>query len=97
LACRVSITVAGPNRVLRILVDTRKAKDWELMAAIGHELWHAVEVLGEPNVTTAAAMFFFYHRRASDHIGSRATFETQAAIKVGNAVLAEVRRSAVQE
>src|SRR5262245_3322239 len=43
-ACLVDVTTAGPNRILRIQLNTRKA-DWDLMGSIGHELRHAVEVL----------------------------------------------------
>jgi hypothetical protein len=44
--CPADVTAAGPNRILRIQVDTRKA-GWDLMGSIGHGLRHAVEVLGD--------------------------------------------------
>ena len=41
-ACLVlSVRVAGPHRILRILVDTNRDRDG-LMGAIGHELRHAI-------------------------------------------------------
>ena len=57
----LTVTVAGPSRILRIVVDPRKA-DCDLMASIGHELWHAIEVLRDPSLRTDAALFFFYSR-----------------------------------
>ena len=42
------VQVAGPNRVLRILVSLRKARGCELVEVIGHELQHAMEILGDP-------------------------------------------------
>ena len=41
------VIIAGPNRVLHILVDPHRP-DWDLMGALGHELRHAIEVLSDP-------------------------------------------------
>jgi hypothetical protein len=83
----LSVQVAGPNRILRIVVDTRRDHD-ELIAAIGHELQHAVEVLSDPHVRNDPTIYFFF-----DRIGptARERFETRAAIRAGTAVLAELR------
>jgi hypothetical protein len=86
-----SCIAAGPNRILRVVVDIRKA-DWDLMGSIGHELRHAVEVLADPSVTSNAAMYFFYARTALR--GSKSSFETKAAVQAGNTVRDEVRRRA---
>ena len=89
----LTATVAGPNRILRIVVDSRKS-DCESMASIGHELWHAIEVLREPSLTNDAALFFFYARegrhgdRDGDPLGA---WETQAATKAGDGVRADLR------
>ncbi len=88
-ACLATVTAAGPNRVLHVKVDTRKA-DWDLMGSIGHELRHAVEVLGAPTVTSNAAMYFFYSRISRR--GTASAFETAAAVEAGHAVRSEVRR-----
>jgi hypothetical protein len=82
----LSVTPAGTFRILRVLVDSRQP-DWDVMASIGHELQHAVEVLGERSLKTSEAVYLFYFREGgtSDH-----SFETAAAIKVGNAVRNEV-------
>ncbi len=83
----LSVTNAGAFRVLRIVVDPSQAA-WNLMASIGHELQHALEVLAEPTLIDARAVYLYYSREAPT---TRRTFETQAAIKAGDAVFAEVR------
>jgi hypothetical protein len=87
-ACLPAITAAGANRIVRVRVDKNKA-DWDLMGSIAHELQHAVEVLGNPAVTSTRAMHFFYEREGR-LIGN--VFETAAAIRAGNDVRAEARR-----
>jgi hypothetical protein len=81
--------VAGPSRILRIVVDTHRDRG-ELLASIGHELQHAVEAIGDPHVTNAHTMYSFF-----DRIGptSEGRFETEAAIHAGMDVLAEWRTS----
>jgi hypothetical protein len=99
-ACLVlTMQIAGPNRLLRILVDSRKV-DCNLMASIGHELWHAIEVLREPSITNDAALFLFYMReghhtgRDGDPLGA---WETNAALQTGLNVLAELKAHANEE
>jgi hypothetical protein len=70
------ISVAG-FRLLRVLVDPR-ASALDLMATIGHELRHVMEVLANPTLTTTRAVFQFYSRIAPT---VRAAFETDAAIR----------------
>lgn len=89
-SCLADVTAAGPNRLVRIQVNTRKA-DWDLMGSIGHELRHAVEVLGDPTVTSNAAMYLFYRR--AGRCGTASSFETLAAVEAGDAVRSEVRRT----
>jgi len=83
----VSVQVAGPYRLLRILIDTRKVTGTELMGSLGHELQHAVEVLRNPGITDSRAMFQFYHREVGNESGR---FETEEAMKAGLAVLNEL-------
>jgi hypothetical protein len=85
-----TMTMMGPHRVLRVLVDPGKV-DTDLMGSIAHELRHALEVLSNPQIRTNEAMFLLYHR-----IGEAAErrFETPAAIETGTAVRAELRRGA---
>jgi hypothetical protein len=84
----LSVKVAGPYRMLRILVDPRQA-NCDLMASIGHELQHAAEVLSDPGITTNPAIFFFFHHRGSLEQGR---FETSAAIQAGMDVKADMQR-----
>ena len=74
-ACLVMwMAVAGPNRMLRVMVDDERRAHIEKMASLGHELRHALEVLTESNVTTGAGMFNFYR-----HSGAvKGVFETEA-------------------
>jgi hypothetical protein len=53
----VSVTKAGPYRLLSVKVDTHRA-DCDLMGSIGHELRHTIEVLSDRTVTSSAAMYF---------------------------------------
>ena len=81
-----TMTLMGPNRVLRILIDPRNV-DRDLIGSVGHELQHALEVLSDHNIRSGSAMLLFYKKEGLNE-GSR--FETDAAIKVGRAVRAEL-------
>jgi hypothetical protein len=83
-----SVKQSGPNRLLRVVVEVRKP-DWDLMGSIGHELYHALEVLSEPNVKSSGAIYLFF-KSFGEPSGDR--FETPAAIKAGDAVRREARR-----
>ena len=82
----LSVTPAGDYRFLRVLVDARQP-DWEVMAAVGHELRHALEVLAEPALKTSESIFLFYSRGGLT-LGD--SFETPEAIRAGDAVRNEV-------
>jgi hypothetical protein len=91
------VKIAGPNRILRIVTDQRTAEcDLNLMASIGHELWHAIEVLREPSIRSDSAVFFFYLReglhtnRLEFPLGA---WETPAADRAGVDILAELRKT----
>ena len=88
-SCLVDVMKAGSRRILWVKVDVRKPER-DLMASIGHELGHALEVLDDPTVTSGAAMFHFYRRTATTGGGS--AFETRAAIAAGDTVGAEIRK-----
>jgi hypothetical protein len=90
-ACFVSVTTAGPRRLMWVKVDIRKA-DWDLMGSIGHELRHTIEVISVPSIRSNQGKYYFYER-----IGQRVTGgtrETRAAFDAGDAVRSEVRRFA---
>jgi hypothetical protein len=85
-ACLIStIDLIGPFRLLRVLVDLTRS-DAETIASIGHELWHAIEVLSDSSITSNAAIVFFFKQFTESN-----RFETAAATKVGVAVFEEVR------
>jgi hypothetical protein len=93
-ACLVlSVTVAGPNRVLRILVNVRKAPGCELVEVIGHELQHAVEVLREGRIRSNGQIYHFFDGIGPTGFGR---FETKAALDAGLDVAYEACRRPVK-
>ena len=84
----LSVVSGGGFRLLRILVDSARSVA-SLIATIGHELQHAIELLTEPGVRTMAAAYNFYLREAPT---SRDAFETTAAVRAGIAVAADLGR-----
>jgi hypothetical protein len=89
----LSVTVAGPHRILQVLVHTGR-NSIDVRASIGHELQHAIEVLGQPNLATGADLFFFYDAARRTIRGATlrgAVFETDAAIRAEDAVRAELQ------
>ena len=83
-----AVTSGGGFRFLRILIGNVDDVV-ELMATIGHELRHAIELLSESSVRTASAAYNYYSREAPT---IRDAFETPAAVRAGVAVAAELRR-----
>jgi hypothetical protein len=93
-ACLLStITAAGDNRVLRILIDERRRGD-DLMAAIGHELQHAIEIVSDEGVQSGADIYFRYKSARRKSISRMLTFETDAAIATGDRVRKELKARA---
>jgi len=85
----LSVTRAGGFRILRVLVNL--ATDAiELMATIGHELRHALEILTEPTVRSTQDAWLYYAREAPTN---REVFETSAAIRAGLEVERELNHS----
>jgi hypothetical protein len=68
--------------------STRRT-DIETMRSIGHELQHAIEVLGEPTIIDGRTMFHFLQRTVPT---DNPRFETTAAVNAGNAVFDELRQ-----
>jgi len=85
----LSVTIAGPHRLLRILVETNKAPGCELVEAIGHELQHAVEVLRERRIRSDPQIHNFFDTSARA-VWDR--FETDEAVEAGFAVAREACR-----
>ena len=86
----MSVKIAGPSRMLRVIIGDSRP-NCRMMASIGHELRHAVEVLSDPHIRSDSAIFSSYERlgRATD--SSR--FETEAAMHAGLDVDTECGRS----
>lgn len=81
-----SLQLAGPHRILRVLISTRRDRQG-LIGAIGHELHHALEILHDLDITTPQGMFFHFFG-ASTSITNR--FETKDAIEAGVRIEYEV-------
>jgi hypothetical protein len=85
-----SLDVAGPSRILRVVIQKTQLGD-DLVVSLGHELQHAVEVLGNPTITTAAEMLFLFRKIGVQYGGM---FETNEASRVGHAINRELAASA---
>jgi hypothetical protein len=87
----LSVTQSAGFRFLRILINLSTASTHkgrlDLIATIGHELWHALEVLVDQALTTTAAIFQFYTREG---LTAHDAFETTAAVSVGARIRHEV-------
>jgi hypothetical protein len=91
-ACLVGVAPSRQSRIVLIKVDQRRSKtDCDLIAYIGHELRHAVEVLSSP-VTNAAGLYFFYSREGRKS-ATGFTFESKAAVEAERAIRAQIRRA----
>jgi hypothetical protein len=92
-----SVKLAGPNRLLRVRVDRRRSgldatpPDADLIATVGHELRHVVEVLSDPTLRTYFAIEAFYLREGTFSFGTG--IETVAAERAGLAISTEVKRT----
>ena len=55
------------------------------MATLGHELYHALEIAGEPSIVDARTLAAFYrqHGMETGGIAGQLTFETDAAAQAG--------------
>jgi hypothetical protein len=93
-ACLLStVTAAADNRVLRVLIDEGRTGN-DLMAAIGHELQHAIEVVSDERVQSGADIYFKFRVGVRSTVSRGLTFETQAAINAGDSVRKELRTRA---
>lgn len=89
---------AGPNRMLRIRITAARPDD-EAIVAVGHELQHAMEVLGDTRVRTTRDMFLLYQligmRTAASvmQIRTHFRFETMAAVQISDAIRDELAKA----
>jgi len=94
-ACLIwQLTLAGPYRVLFVVIDTHRP-DIHLMASIGHELHHALEILGDPSIRTTRALMRFYLREGTKV--QPLVVETAAAQAAGDTILREIQQSGLRQ
>jgi hypothetical protein len=87
------VAISGASRYLRIVINPHKPAT-ELIARLGHELQHALEVAEAPEVVDAASMLALFRRIASGTCRGVPVdcYETAAAVDVEDRVLRELSR-----
>jgi hypothetical protein len=82
------------GRYLRVLVtpDKNRRTHDQLLALIGHELQHALEVIQHHDVVNVNTMDAMYRRIGTPLVGLKG-YETSAARAAGDAVLNELSRT----
>ena len=83
------LRVAGNQRYLRIQVRGDLSPN-ELIALIGHELRHALEVAEHPSVRDETTMLSLYQRIGHPSTGALHTYDTDAAQTAGRQVRMEL-------
>jgi hypothetical protein len=87
------VTTAGGSRFVRI--SLRRGLPREVMVALlGHELMHAVEVARHPDVRDERSMRALYERIGHAHEDGQ--FDTDGAVQAGAGVRRELRAFALQ-
>src|SRR5262249_48617155 len=83
--------VAGKSRWVQVLVNPRRPTN-EILAMIGHELQHAVEIGENPNVVDQATMTELYVRigTRSCRNTARACYETAEGQGTGGTIFREL-------
>jgi hypothetical protein len=83
------LPIAGQQRYLRIQVRA-DLSPVELIALMGHELRHALEIAEHPAVRDGPAMLTLYQRIGHPSTSALHTFDTQAAQTTGRRVRIEM-------
>lgn len=78
----------GDYRYIRISIALRAARK-QLIAMIGHELQHAAEIAGAPDVVDAASLEAYYRRAGEPSVDG---YDTKAARDMGDVVYDELWR-----
>lgn len=81
------------RQYLRIVISGGTRSDDEVIATIGHELQHAVEVVSEPGIAKSADIRELYRRigYVSMRMSGGQLFETRRAVTAGSDILRELR------
>jgi hypothetical protein len=85
------VRTSGAPRLLVVELACRRTRQQQL-AALGHELRHAVEIADAPSIVDATTLAAFY-RRIGESVavaGAVEAFETAAAVDAGRRVRAEL-------
>ena len=91
-ACLVSVSGSARARYIWIKIDPQHTIRDRLIAAIAHELQHAVEIAEEPDVTDASAVVSLYRRIAIGRCreGLSEECETERALEIEKIVNAQL-------
>lgn len=84
------ITVAGPHRYLRVLLETRLSNR-EVIPLLAHELQHALEVAQSPHVRDREGIKALFERIGFPSLESAFVHETEEALRVQRRVRADLR------
>jgi hypothetical protein len=82
------LTSTGSNRIVHIRLRVPEPSKARLAAAFAHELQHVVELARAPHITTPDA--WAAHLKIIGREGRPGFFETDAALDIERAVLAEL-------
>jgi hypothetical protein len=100
IACLSMIGAGGPQRFVQVTLVMQNHGDKtrlaiftnHLIAQIGHELQHAVEVAEDSQVVDSRTLEALFRRRGFRPDRRTSTYESETAIQVGASVLNELRR-----
>lgn len=91
-SCVTFVAAPGQVRYLRATVSLRQI-DHELIAHVGHELFHATEIAAAPQVVSRHTLRDFYQQRGRRTCGLPCGYETEAAVRVHDRLRVELRVS----
>jgi hypothetical protein len=92
--CLTWITSVGRYRYVRASINPELSPD-ALIAAIGHELQHVIEIIEHPSVTDPSSLLALYTRIGRGNSQLAPTLDTDAARAAGAQVREELRTKRV--
>jgi hypothetical protein len=90
--CVLFAAASGGWRYVRVRVGAKRPLA-QLVQILGHELHHALEIAHAPEVVDATTLVALYQRIGIKSRGTLCAYETLAAVRTGDAVLAEFNDS----